>query len=309
MTKRYLDCSASEISQLQGQDLLDSLRMSEGRILMAETIGALQPMLVSVSNAELAASQSADLLLLNLFDADQPEINGMPTDIEADNLLKELARFTGRAVGVNLEAVAPDYQPSHQDFWQVSPGRLATGENAQKLYQMGARFITITGNPGNGVSNEAISNSLRSIRQAVGKQMVLIAGKMHAAGILRSGSEKIITKADVKEFADNGVDIVLLPAPGTIAGISQDYVAELIDYAHELGIMAMTAIGTSQEGASVETIRQIALMSKMAGADLHHIGDTGCAIGIAAPENIREYSIAIRGVRHTYARMARSVCR
>ncbi|HAS62379.1 MAG TPA: PEP phosphonomutase, partial [Vibrio sp.] len=33
MTKRYLDCSASEITQLQGQSLLDSLRMSEGRIV------------------------------------------------------------------------------------------------------------------------------------------------------------------------------------------------------------------------------------------------------------------------------------
>ncbi len=309
MTKRYLDCSASEIAQLSGQSLLDSLRMSEGRILMAETIGALQPMLVSVSNAELAASQSADLLLLNLFDADQPEIKGLPSDIEPSQLLKELARFTGRAVGVNLEAVAPGFEQAHKDFWQVSPGRLATGENAQKLYEMGARFITVTGNPGNGVSNEAISHSLRSIRSAIGQQMVLIAGKMHAAGILRSGSEKIITKQDIKEFADNGVDIVLIPAPGTVAGISQQYAAELIDYAHDLGIMAMTAIGTSQEGASVETIRQIAIMSKMAGADLHHIGDTGCAVGIAAPENIREYSIAIRGVRHTYARMARSVCR
>ncbi|WP_162062794.1 haloacid dehalogenase-like hydrolase [Vibrio taketomensis] len=309
MTKRYLDCSASEIAQLSGQSLLDSLRMSEGRILMAETIGALQPMLVSVSNAELAASQSADLLLLNLFDADQPEIKGLPSDIEPSQLLKELARFTGRAVGVNLEAVAPDFEQAHKDFWQVSPGRLATGENAQKLYEMGARFITVTGNPGNGVSNEVISHSLRSIRSAIGQTMVLIAGKMHAAGILRSRSEKIITKQDIKEFADNGVDIVLIPAPGTVAGISQQYAAELIDYAHDLGIMAMTAIGTSQEGASVETIRQIALMSKMAGADLHHIGDTGCAVGIAAPENIREYSIAIRGVRHTYARMARSVCR
>ncbi|WP_162046562.1 DUF7916 family protein [Vibrio taketomensis] len=309
MTKRYLDCSASEIAQLSGQSLLDSLRISEGRILMAETIGALQPMLVSVSNAELAASQSADLLLLNLFDADQPEIKGFPSDIEPSQLLKELARFTGRAVGVNLEAVAPDFEQAHKDFWQVSPGRLATCENAQKLYEMGARFITVTGNPGNGVSNEAISHSLRSIRSAIGQKMVLIAGKMHAAGILRSGSEKIITKQDIKEFADNGVDIVLIPAPGTVAGISQQYAAELIDYAHDLGIMAMTAIGTSQEGASVETIRQIAIMSKMAGADLHHIGDTGCAVGIATPENIREYSIAIRGVRHTYARMARSVCR
>ncbi|WP_445141243.1 DUF7916 family protein, partial [Escherichia coli] len=63
-----------------------------------------------------------------------------------------------------------------------------------------------------------------------------------------------------------------------------------------------------QEGADISTIRQIALMSKMAGADLHHIGDTGY-MGMALPENILAYSIAIRGVRHTYTRIARSVYR
>jgi hypothetical protein len=72
--------------------------------------------------------------------------------------------------------------------------------------------------------------------------------------------------------------------------------------------MTMTTIGTSQEGASLETIRSIALMCKMAGTDLHHIGDAGY-VGMALPENILAYSIAIRGVRHTYARMARSVNR
>ena len=51
-----------------------------------------------------------------------------------------------------------------------------------------------------------------------------------------------------------------------------------------------------------------ALMSKMAGADLHHIGDTGY-MGMALPENILAYSVAIRGVRHTYTRIARSVNR
>ncbi|CAH0533348.1 hypothetical protein VST7929_01214 [Vibrio stylophorae] len=309
MTKRYLDCSASEIAELSGTDLLNSLRMSEGRIIVSESIGMLQPMLVSVSNAELAASQGADLLLLNMFDSQAPVINGLPNDIEPEQLLSILASYTGRAIGVNLEAVDPNFARTHDDFWQVSPGRLATGENAQKLYEMGARFITVTGNPGNGVSNEAITHSLRLIRQTMGDRMVLMAGKMHAAGILRQGSEKIITKADIRDFVESGVDVVLIPAPGTIQGISQSYAAELIDYAHELGVMVMTAIGTSQEGATPETIRQIALMSKMAGADLHHIGDTGAAMGIATPENIREYSIAIRGVRHTYARMARSVKR
>lgn len=90
--------------------------------------------------------------------------------------------------------------------------------------------------------------------------------------------------------------------------MSQEKVAALIDCAHAKGVTAMTAIGTSQEGADINTIRQIALMSKMAGADLHHIGDTGY-MGMALPENILAYSVAIRGVRHTYTRIARSVNR
>ena len=55
-------------------------------------------------------------------------------------------------------------------------------------------------------------------------------------------------------------------------------------------------------------IRQIALMCKMAGADIHHIGDSGY-MGMALPENITAYSVAIRGKRHTYRRMAMSLVR
>ena len=65
---------------------------------------------------------------------------------------------------------------------------------------------------------------------------------------------------------------------------------------------------TSQEGADTATIRQIALMYKMTGTDIHHLGDTGYP-GVAIPENIMAYSIAIRGVRHTYHRMACSINR
>ena len=96
-----------------------------------------------------------------------------------------------------------------------------------------------------------------------------------------------------------GADIILLPAPGTVPGITQEYAHRLIEVVHSRGKLALTAIGTSQEGADVATIRQIALMCKMAGADIHHIGDTGVP-GMALPQNIMAYSIAIRGERHTY---------
>lgn len=77
---------------------------------------------------------------------------------------------------------------------------------------------------------------------------------------------------------------------------------------HEAGALVLTTIGTSQEGAEKETVQQIALYNKMAGADVHHIGDAGMN-GISVPERIMDYSIAIRGKRHTYIRMASSIRR
>jgi hypothetical protein len=131
---------------------------------------------------------------------------------------------------------------------------------------------------------------------------------MHAAGVLSEGAQNIITKEDILEFVEAGADIILLPAPATVPGITVEYIRELVTYAHSLGALTITAIGTSQEGADTGTIKQIALMCKMTGTDIHHIGDAGFP-GMALPENIMAYSIEIRGVRHTYHRMAVSVNR
>jgi hypothetical protein len=308
MHKRYLDCSASELRSISKQDLLDALRGSEGRIIVSETIGAVPPLLLTITNAELAASQGADLLLLNMFDVDKPVIQGMPAGTEPAQLIHALQHLTGRIIGANLEAVDPALQPEHNEFWGLPQGRTATAENADKLVTMGAKFIVLTGNPGNRITNSATASSLKAIHAAVGEKAILMAGKMHAAGVLSEGGESILTRNDIAEFRASGADIILLPAPGTVPGITLEYARELIGHAHQLGAMTMTTIGTSQEGAGVETIRSIALMCKMAGTDLHHIGDAGY-VGMALPENILAYSIAIRGVRHTYARMARSVNR
>jgi len=306
--KRYLDCDFSELSNISKADLLEALRSSEGRILLAETIGSVQPMLFNITNAEFAASQGADLLLLNMFDVSQPCINAMPAGISAQETLHELKRLTGRVIGINLEPVDPGFTPGNQEFWSIKEGRLATADNARKAVALGVQFLVLTGNPGNGVSNSAINCSLREIKREVGDTLILIAGKMHASGIQKEAAVNIITESDITEFVEHGADVILLPAPGTVPGITLEYARQLISHAHQLGVMTLTTIGTSQEGADVETIRQIALMCKMAGTDLHHLGDAGY-VGMALPENIMAYSIAIRGKRHTYARMARSINR
>ncbi len=305
--KRILDCYGSDFAKMSPQDLLAAIGASEGRTIACETIGAIQPMLGDVTNAEFAAAMGADILLLNIFDVQQPLIRGLP---KCENPIAKLKELTGRPIGINLEPVEQVLSSldPEENMWAMTNGRKATLENGKKAAQMGVNFILLTGNPGIGVSNAAIEATLRLYKQELGDKLILAAGKMHASGILTEGAEQIITKKDIQAFAQAGADIILLPAPGTVPGITMEYVRELVAYAHSLGCLTITAIGTSQEGADVATIRQIALMCKMTGTDIHHLGDAGYG-GMALPENIQAYSIAVRGIRHTYHRMAASVNR
>ena len=310
--KRLLDCTPSDLAAYRKTDLLDAIAGSEGRVLACETIGLTPPLLVNVTNAEYAAALSADILLLNMFDVQHPVINALPKVPETETV-RELKHLTGRVIGINLEPCDPEAAKSNDGtLWKMSSGRLATVENARRVADMGVDLIVLTGNPGNGVSNELIVASLKEISAAVGDRVMLAAGKMHASGVAGEGGEKIMTPADAEAFIAAGADIILLPAPGTapgtVPGITQDYAHRLIEAVHAHGKLALTAIGTSQEGADTATIRQIALMCKMAGADIHHIGDTGVP-GMALPQNIMAYSIAIRGERHTYHKMAQSINR
>ena len=306
MLKRLIDTTARELTSYNKAELLTAISDSEGRTLAAETIGTVTPMLVNITNAEFVASLGADLIMLNIFDVNDPIIQGLPQTSPEDTI-REVKRLTGRMVAINLEpAVIKDGQ--EESVWNLTTGRQATVENARKAADMGVDMIVLTGNPGVGVDNEAIIQALSRLKEAVGDRVILTAGKMHASGIISEAGEKILTEKDVEAFVDAGADVILLPAPGTVPGITMEYAGNLIRKAHEKGALAMTTIGTSQEGADEATVRQIALMCKMAGADIHHIGDSGY-MGMALPENITAYSVAIRGKRHTYRRMAMSILR
>lgn len=305
MTKRLISATASELLAMDREALLHAIADSEGRVLACETIGTLQPMLGDLTNAEFAASQGADLLLLNLFDVMQPVVNGLPA-CAPEETVRTLKRLTGRPVGINLEPA--ECVAGGDPMWTLTEGRRATAQNAVRAADMGVDFILLTGNPGIGVSNAAIERTLRELREAVGTRVVLAAGKMHASGILSEAGEHIMTARDVQAFSAAGADVLLFPAPGTVPGITTEYVRSLVSEAHGLGKLTMTAIGTSQEGADVDTIRRIALACKMTGTDIHHLGDAGYG-GMALPENIFAYSVAVRGVRHTYHRQACSINR
>lgn len=303
--KRFLDCNYSDMIKMSKQELLESLEASEGRILVAENSLCNENLLRPMSNAEIIAAFGADILLLNMFDVNHPKIHGID-GVDEKDVIRELKRLTGRLVGVNLEPIDKS-QKTIGEIEEICEGRQASVDTAKKVKELGIDFILLTGNPGTGVSNDTIIENIRMMKEAVGNDIVLMAGKMHAAGSKKEAGENIITKATIQAFVEAGADIILIPAPGTVPGITLDYVKDMVTYTHSLGAMTLTAIGTSQEGCEEETIRQIALMCKMTGTDLHHIGDAGFAPVV--PESILAYSIAIRGKRHAYARMARSINR
>ncbi|RCX17012.1 hypothetical protein DFP94_11073 [Fontibacillus phaseoli] len=308
--KRVLDCRASDFRQMGREDLKGAILAAEGRTVVAETVVVSQPLLPEISNAELAKAFGADLILLNVFDVFQPEVKGIvPFDMFSPsggpgfdgNPIAEIKRLTGLPVGINLEPV-DESADAVESLNALPEGRRATARSLAKAKELGCDFVCLTGNPKTGVTNAQISQAIGTAQQHFGG--LIIAGKMHGAGT----RGRVVDREAAVAFAEAGADIVLFPAPGTVPGLREQELAEIIAKVKERGALALTAIGTSQEGADEGTVRSIALSAKRAGADIQHIGDAGFA-GMATPENIMALSMAIRGRRHTYIRMAASPLR
>ncbi|NGQ96982.1 haloacid dehalogenase-like hydrolase [Brevibacillus sp. SYP-B805] len=304
--KRLLDCTASDFRNMTGKELKQSIKAAEGRVLLAEVISACTPLYPAVTNAEMAAAFGADLILLNFFDVFHPAVEGLSVE-DPDQVVTTLKAYTGRPIGLNLEPV--DLQAKQAEELVTLPqGRIASEATFREAKRLGFDFVCLTGNPKTGVTNAEIAKAIRTARQSMGEETLIIAGKMHGAGVEGEAGEEIVGESDIVRFIEAGADVILLPSPGTIPGITLEASKRLVNLVRKHGALSLLATGTSQEGADEATIRQIALFSKMAGADMYHIGDAGVA-GMAIPENIMQYSIVIRGKRHTYVRMAASILR
>ncbi|MGG7212896.1 haloacid dehalogenase-like hydrolase [Clostridium nigeriense] len=296
--KRLLNCSASDFASFDKLNLISSIAVSAGRTILAENDVQLDPMTKGITNAEYVAAFGTDLILLNLFDFGTCEIKGID---KTENCIKRLKELTGRPIGVNIEPV--DIEAKTLELTKtISQGRIASEKNLKLANEMGFDFICLTGNPSTGVSNNEIEKSIKLAKKIYSG--VIIAGKMHGAGV----SEPVIDEQTITKFIDAGADIILIPVAGTIPGLSEAEMSSLVNYVHSKEKLVMGAIGTTQEGSDIGTIRELALTSKRAGCDIHHIGDGGYS-GTADPENIMQLSISVRGKRHTFHRMALSINR
>lgn len=310
MVKRLISANYSEVAKMTGQELKQSIKASEGRVIVAENVVMSQPQANDITNAEVVAAYGADLVLLNGFDCFRPLVMGLPRidqerafdpEMTFENPIPTLKKLTGRPIGINLEPIPADLDLMSEQV-VISKGRTSSVETIKKAEEMGVDFICFTGNPGTGVTNREIAKAVKTAKEHFSG--LVIAGKMHSAG----SSEPVVTEEAIASYAEAGADVLLLPSVGSIQGFLESDLVNAVRFAKERDLLTMTAIGTSQESARPETIRQMAIINKTCGVDLQHIGDAGYG-GMAPAENIYEMSIAIRGMRHTINRIARSINR
>ncbi|MFC5631888.1 MULTISPECIES: DUF7916 family protein [Streptococcus] len=299
MVKRFLSAEASEILAMSASELKQSIKASEGRIILSENVAPREPYIAECTNAEMARAFGADLILLNGLDVFEPVVAGLGQD--EVNVVERLHHLVGRPIGINLEPVDPQAKMMDETL-TISRGRQAHLETIQEIERLGFDFVCFTGNPGTGVTNSAIIETVKLAKQEFSG--LIIAGKMHAAGV----DEPVADLDVVKALIDAGADIILAPSVGSVPGFQASDLTDMVKVAHRHGSLVMTAIGTSQESSEPETVRYMALQNKICGVDIQHIGDAGYG-GLAPVENIFTMSKAIRGQRHTLAMIGRSINR
>ncbi|MDW4099538.1 haloacid dehalogenase-like hydrolase [Staphylococcus saprophyticus] len=298
MVKRLLSANASEIVEMTATELKQSIKASDGRVVLSENVVTRTPVIPDITNAELARAFGADLILLNGLDAFDPKVVNVDEDKQVIN---ELRRLVCRPIGVNLEPVDKTATMSEEKL-NIVEGRQASSKTVKALEKLGINFICMTGNPGTGVTNDKIVNAISEKRKHF--TGLIIAGKMHSAGV----DEPVITETYVDQFIDAGADIILVPSIGTVPGFDEEQLKNIVKAVHRREGLVMSAIGTSQESSDPSTIRDFAIRNKICGVDIQHIGDAGYC-GLAPVNNIFELSKAIRGERHTVSMIARSIQR
>ncbi len=296
--KRLISSNASDLTSYSSKELKQSIKASEGRTVCAENVAVREAFIGDITGAEIATAFGADLILLNAVDVLNPALVGIENQ---KDFVNELKKLVGRPIGVNLEPVDPNANMMENSL-EISKGRTVNEESMKALDKLGMDFLCLTGNPGTGVTNKTITEAVKLAKENFSG--LIIAGKMHSSGV----DEPVTSKETIETFIKAGADIILVPAVGTVPGFDSDELKEAVKIAHKNDALVMTAIGTSQEGSSKETIRQIALANKICGVDIQHIGDAGYG-GLAPVENIFELSVAIRGIRHTVSMVSRSINR
>lgn len=311
MIKRILEAAGSDFENMSPQELKQSIYSAEGRTIMSQSFsGANGGLVMGLTNPEVEAAFGADMLLLNGYSLDETSplfgIKQYTLGSEEYELyrLQDIKKLVHLPIGIYLECPGED---AELGYGALAKGRVADEETLQKVYEEGADFVILGGNPSMGASFKSILEGVKLAKRLVGDKMLIFGGKWEGQEerVLGDPLAPIDAKEYIAETIDAGADVISFPAPGSRTGITVDMIRELVEYTHlyKPGTLAMSFIDASVEGSDVDTIRQVSLMTKATGADIHTLGDAGL-VGCNIPENLLQMSMTIKGRMKTYFRMA-----
>lgn len=302
---RLINAKASQSSTYNGRQLREAILKSEGRVLMGQTYLKNPILLPGCTSTELMFAFGADMVMLNGFDfrdtSTCPGLQGL-----SYQGIKDLVG--GRPVGIYFGCPKADVDLENNTATKLYDlgGMVCSKENLLKAKEWGVSFIVLGGNPGSGTSIKDVVKWTKEARKICGHDMLIFAGKWED-GI----EEKVLgdpladydAKDIIKQLVEAGADIIDFPAPGSRHGITVERIRELIEYTHRQGALAMSFLNSNVEAADRDTIREITLMMKQTGCDVHAIGDGGFGGG-TWPENIYQMAITLKGKAYTWAQMA-----
>jgi hypothetical protein len=321
MALRFLHATPNQLLSMSTDELITAIRISEGRVMTVSARPRAGNLVDYVSNAEIAAAFGADIVMVDTFQPLNPYLPGWTSKNPLDDnvtkdiqvpmgrgySLKEIRETIGRPIACMLLFHGEmNKESTMKHYGQI----LATPENARAAVESGADMIAV----GGWAPLDVVVKNTTEIRKITKGKVILEYFRPHGPGLIGQsgtilGPQGLISEEEIRLYLDLGVDVVGLAGPGTYPGYTVEYVGHLVEIIHNAGALASLGLHTSQEGSDIDTIKRLAILNKMAGADLHELGDSGFNEQMIEPMNILNYSIAIRGRRHTYRRMAMSILR
>lgn len=283
--KRILNCVASDFGQPNtALELKEAIKGAGGRTILSEIDGRFQPLFDGITSAEIVSAFGADLAMIKRLDWETFEFGG----VCYDNPVEALRKLAGIGVGVNFNVAGA---------WGANYAPIP--EALDKVIACGPDFLSLTGYHIPEVTKEEILKDIKNVRMR-------FAGFLNVHHVLANSDELDLDR--YLAYVDAGADMITMPVPGTVQGISVERLQGYVDAIHAAGALVSLTTFTSQEGSDVQTVRDMAIAARIAGADVFAFGDANIC-GVPEPEDIMAASLAMRGKRHTYLRMARSATR
>ena len=302
---RIIGATKSDFEKMSPMELKESIFKAESRTIMGQHLLFAGPGLVrGVTNSELMFAWGADMVMLNTIDLDDMSNNPGLCGLS----LKELKARCSRPIGVYLGCPKAGSEDGGKKALYRREGMVATREHILKCREIGADFIVLGGNPGSGTSLTDVISCTRMARKMLGDDMLIMAGKWEDGineKVLGDPTADYDAKEVIRQLIDAGADCIDLPCPGSRGGITVEDIRSLVQYVHTYkpGTLTMCFLNSSVECTDEDTIRQVAILMKQTGADIHAIGDGGFS-GCSWPKNVYQLSVSIKGEHYTWFRMA-----